>query len=536
MNRPPQGHCGYTWSKEDEIDDTHHQNCCWRETTDGAEYCVWHADTETDSKSIEDLHETRTPPEIRDQSSINIFARTLTEALDGAKLADIDIGNEISFEQVALREADLSGANLWKADFSNADLKGTDLTRAIMGRKVGGTTSGANLSGVNLAHANLSRANLKGSDLSDGSLRNANLSGANLWKADLSGAGLADVDLSEAYLERSDLSGAYLGGSDLSGANFNETDLSDANLEGADLSGASFRKADLSGANLKNTTCHNADFEEAILSRATLFDADFRGAKLHGTVLGDVRINGDTEFLGAPVEGGVRSPHTRAAIFAKSCCVYDSNYSGESDEVNDDKAKSVYQALEELASRTAQSRLQSEAFVRRQDIQKNTYKTALLNGPRLASDEASHEGVASERETSDSQVSRRSKFHSLEVRVIAGMRYLRSKTARVTLLYGESPWRIIGWSVGFIFAVALVYPLNEWLKPVSGEPITYSRIVEDPTLLIDLLYFSTLIFTTLGMGDYEPLGWGQAIATLSTAFGTVLIALLVFVLGRRAAR
>jgi hypothetical protein len=59
-----------------------------------------------------------------------------------------------------------------------------------------------------------------------------------------------------------------------------------------------------------------------------------------------------------------------------------------------------------------------------------------------------------------------------------------------------------------------------------------------PNLLVygQGVYYSTLTFTTLGFGDFRPLGIGQALTTVETALGTILIALLVFMLGRRAAR
>ena len=173
------------------------------------------------------------------------------------------------------------------------------------------------------------------------------------------------------------------------------------------------------------------------------------------------------------------------------------------------KAKPVCQTLEELASTAARTRLQSRCFVRRQDIQTNAYKIALF------------EGLPRDDENTQSPLL--SKLASLEIRTIAGMRYARAKTARLTLLYGESPWRVIALSLGFMLAVALIYPLNEWLRPADGVPITYTQIAQDPSLFLESLYFSTLTFTTLGMGGYEPLGWGQVIVTLNTTFGAILL-------------
>lgn len=174
------------------------------------------------------------------------------------------------------------------------------------------------------------------------------------------------------------------------------------------------------------------------------------------------------------------------------------------------KAKSVYRALEELAGKAARPRLQSQCFVRRQDLQKNEYK----------------------RDAKETD--------SWQERLIAGARYSRAKVARSTLLYGESPWRIIGGSIGFVIFIGFVYPLFGWLQPreEGANPITWVRILDgEPHLLLESIYFSALTFTTLGMGDYAPVGGGgQALATLNTALGAILVALLVFVLGRRAAR
>ena len=55
----------------------------------------------------------------------------------------------------------------------------------------------------------------------------------------------------------------------------------------------------------------------------------------------------------------------------------------------------------------------------------------------------------------------------------------------------------------------------------------------------DALYFSTLTFTTLGLGDFQPAPaaqLGRALVLLEAVMGAVLIATFVFVLGRRAAR
>lgn len=282
---------------------------------------------------------------------------------------------------------------------------------------------------------------------------------------------------------------------------------SSARFDDATLSQADFSETDLSEAMFSNANLQYATFESAILSRAALLGADLRGCQFNGTVMGNVQIDGETCFLGNPSTEASYSEHSIAALREQRCCVYDPDFDGETETHDIDKARRTYRMIEKLAADAGLSGLQSQCFVRRQDLQTNQYKSDSLSA------------------------------QSWEERLIAGIRFSRAKIARVTLLYGESPWRIIGGSILFILSMAVIYPIGGWLQPVGQRPITYDQILTgDWGLFLESLYFSTLTFTTLGMGDYTPLGFGQILATLNTAFGAILVALLVFVLGRRAAR
>jgi uncharacterized protein YjbI with pentapeptide repeats len=283
-------------------------------------------------------------------------------------------------------------------------------------------------------------------------------------------------------------------------SNFDRVDFNQSStieFDNADLTDASFIRTNLSGAGL----------ESSLLSRATLFDTDLRGGKLNGAVFGDVRIDGDTKFLGHSSDDDDASPHTLSAIRSSPTCVYDPDYEEDNNHEDVDKAKSVYRALEELGGKHARPRLQARSFVRRQDLQKKDYW-----------DDATADDA------------------SFEERFIAGARWSRARVARAIMLYGESPWRIISWSLGIVLSFALLYPLGGWMKPTDGEPITYAQITSNPVEILNSVYYSTLTFTALGFGDFKPVGFGRVLTTIETALGAVLIALLVFVLGRRAAR
>jgi uncharacterized protein YjbI with pentapeptide repeats len=300
----------------------------------------------------------------------------------------------------------------------------------------------------------------------------------------------------------------FQGGKFECGINFRYVDCNEgANFISLRLEGSDFRQGNLTDVTFIDTCLCEANLESALLSRATLFAADLRGAKLNGAVLGDVRIDDDTKFLGHPSEDSNTSPHTFSAIRSQPTCVYDPDYEEDNEHKDVDKAKSVYRALEELGGKHARPRLQARSFVRRQDLQKKDYWAD------ATADDA-----------------------SLEERFIAGARWSRAKVARATLLYGESPWRVIAWSLGIILSFALLYPLGGWMKPSDGNPITYAQIASNPVEILNSVYYSTLTYTALGFGDFQPVGLGRLLTTVETGLGAVMLALLVFILGRRAAR
>jgi uncharacterized protein YjbI with pentapeptide repeats len=330
---------------------------------------------------------------------------------------------------------------------------------------------------------------------------------------------------------------------------FQGADINQSSFTDADLSRADFTRTDLTESEFRETTLQNAQLERSKLSRTELFGADLRGARLAGALMGDARVNEATRFLGPPdntdEEGFI------ARFMSRPCCVYDPAYAArpardgaidwlrnavlggtesrtsetpsESEEERDtetetvdeeeplpeasrDSAKSVYRMLERVAGVNARPQLQAHAFVRRQDVQRSQYH-------RLA--------------TEATEAVDRMRYR---------LRHLRASVARWTFLYGESPWRIIAWSVGIVVFFAILYPLG-LMETSDGSPLTVARIQGDPTLAIESLYYSTLTFTALGFGDFRPANmWGQVATIVETSLGAVLLALLVFVLGRRAAR
>jgi uncharacterized protein YjbI with pentapeptide repeats len=278
------------------------------------------------------------------------------------------------------------------------------------------------------------------------------------------------------------------------------------------LDGAEFQGANLTDANLTGAKCCNANFESSLLSRATLFNTDLRGARLSGAVLGDIRIDNQTTFLGMPSDNPDRSLSSKLAGRNNPYCVYDPAYEGEDPDEDVQKAKGVYRALEEIAAAAARTRLQTQCFVRRQHLQKRSYF-----------------------------VNARDRKLPFSHRLSATLRWSRAKAAELVLLYGESPWRVIGYSASVIVGFGLLFPVGGWIQttaPNGSSAVTYSRIMHDPVLLWKSIYHSAMLFATgNSYGGVVTSGTiGEVLTTVEALLGPTLLALLVFVLGRRAAR
>lgn len=300
----------------------------------------------------------------------------------------------------------------------------------------------------------------------------------------------------------------------LTQVDFTDTNLKFASFVGADLTDATLTDADLQVSNL----------EKARLSRAILFGCDLRGANLSGAIIGDVRINDGTQFLGRPTDDTTFSPHSTGGLLHRRYCANDprfkrgalSNlqiairelYNVGIVQANKDKAKSVYRALEELGRKNARPRLAARSFVHRQDLQKDDYKEAARKGG------------------------------SWKERLIAGARWSRAAVARATLLYGESPWRVISTGILVILLGAVFYPFGLIKFEGSDQVLTYPTPFTIPGFIDSFresLYVSLLAFGA-EISGFTPIGLGRLVVIGEMMAGIVLFALLIFVFGRRATR
>jgi uncharacterized protein YjbI with pentapeptide repeats len=293
-------------------------------------------------------------------------------------------------------------------------------------------------------------------------------------------------------------------------ADFTDAMLQNADFQNADLTGtdqistASFDGADLSGVNFTGTTLTGASFERALLSRAELLGADLTRTKLYGALLGDGRINRQTRFWLRPdaperVPDNARLPirtlrmaKTKLRRYSRRAgsepyCVYDPRYRGADGEPDLERAAETYGTLETVARQNSLPGLASECFLGRKDVQLKQYWR-------------------------DSN----------------WLMVLRSAVPTVVARYGESPTRVLGTGAVTVLVCALVYSAFGLIEHGdTGEKAT----------LFESFYFSALTFTTLGYGDFNPVTVaGRILAVVETSVGVVVLAILVFVFGRRATR
>jgi len=280
--------------------------------------------------------------------------------------------------------------------------------------------------------------------------------------------------------------------------------LKSADFSGADVTGiddvseTSFDGANMTGADLSNAILTGASFERARLSRAELNGANLTGTKLYDALLGDTRINRVTSFwltsgtkcqkqtngrLPMRVIRGVKNKLRGKEPY----CAYDPRYRGTEGEPDLDKAVEMYGTLETLAGRNSLSGLASECFLGRKDVQLRRY---------WRDDET--------------------------------LMVIRSIVPSVVARYGESAGRVLG-SGAFIIAVCgFTYYVFDLIEQANSE---------SSVTLFESLYFSAMTFTTLGYGDFAPSNSaGQVLAVAETSLGVIILAIVVFVFGRRATR
>jgi hypothetical protein len=284
---------------------------------------------------------------------------------------------------------------------------------------------------------------------------------------------------------QSDFSGSDLANMDLSGADLAGADLSNADLRHADFTGANLQDADLTDANARGATFEDANLENCTVTRTNFRNSDIRNAALYEIAFSDTWINENTDI--------------------GDFCRYEAHeqeIKRDTRTIRDHEAAAwTYRALQQLCEQNALPKKHRRFYVREKEARR-----------KLAWEEGRYRKA------------------------------VKAELSRWVMEHGSNPWRVIGVSAVIILLFAVAYPLVGGLHDTATDDVIGYLSADTATdapkwyftgPFLKGLYFSVVTFTTLGFGDMKPMGkWARFLATSETIIGSVLIALLVFVLSR----
>lgn len=404
-----------------------------------------------------------------------------TERLDGAYLPDLGLRDAVTFENCILFDANFSDADMTGGVFTDAKLPGSDLSGTIVDEA---RFQSADLRRVNYDDVSGQHADFEGAQLGNVTAIAADFEGADFSDSYLPSANfddslLTDTVFAGAILPQAELNGCALERADFTDANVSGTEFNDAILPDANFTSASAEEAEFRSAALPDATFEGASLSDGIFLKADLDNATLHRANLFGADLGKAT------FYGAITTDAMIDSDTTLPM---------------SQEDDPDRATWTFGTIERLARQNSLSNQARKAYVKRRDVRKEQYRK---------------EGQC--------------------------LRWVYMTVMNLLMRYGDSWLRVVG-SSGVVIAIfGVLYTLVGGVRPTvsSSDPIMFHEIMfqlPEPvrTVLVNL-YFSAVTFTTLGYGDIQPAtGLSRTLASVESFIGALLIALLVYVFGRRA--
>jgi hypothetical protein len=103
--------------------------------------------------------------------------------------------------------------------------------------------------------------------------------------------------------------------------------------------------------------------------------------------------------------------------------------------------------------------------------------------------------------------------------------------------YGEAPMRVVLFSLLLIFICSIFYFF--FGLSFNGNHLIYqpgAPLEQNAIFLLECLYYSVVTFTTLGYGDFTPIGLSRIFAAFEAFTGSFTLALFVVVFVKKMTR
>ncbi|MCH7574888.1 MAG: pentapeptide repeat-containing protein [Candidatus Marinimicrobia bacterium] len=284
--------------------------------------------------------------------------------------------------------------------------------------------------------------------------------------------GETHTPLTRTEVERLYKEQGTLAGADLRGADLSDIYLITADLSGADLSRADLTRAHMYGANLQGARLFKANLEQANLNGADLRNCDLLGAIFRETKMSHVIL--DKNFVVINEREAQEAAHR-----------------GDKEESHRkyEEARDVYRSLKVVLHLQIPSKDVGILFVREMSATR-------------------------------------------KLMPLFSLRRLFSKFLHVSLGYGEQIGRIIGSIFVLMIGSAILYGF-EGVR-VGDEILRYGSGDGFFVTIAEMLYFSVVVFTTVGFGDMTPYGPLSKITMMVEGFtSTVYMAMLIIALYKR---
>ena len=267
--------------------------------------------------------------------------------------------------------------------------------------------------------------------------------------------------------------------------------LTRAQLQGVDLVnhhkkiGYDFSYADFYHANLRSGHLFNINLRHASIMKADLRDSNLNCANLAGANMLGVKWSG-SKFENVNIGKKIKQEHAaRTALRAKD---------GQANVDFLEQAEEIYR-----------------------DLRKH----------------AEHEGIFT---LSGYFIQKELTMRRLQLPRYSVKRSI-SKLVDICCGYGEAPLRIIGLSMAIILVCAIIYAFTGLSYQDSVQAVSAKQTFEhNLSLFASSLYYSVVTFTTLGYGDFTPVGVSRAIAAFEAFTGSFTIALFVVVFVKKMTR